>query len=145
MSRVYQKIKSHLKAAKVYAELSYSARLKVGAVITRDDRIISIGYNGTPTGFDNECEIRLDDSVKVTRPEVVHAEANAILFSAKRGLSTDGSILITTHSPCYDCAKMIVQCGIVEVYYEVNYRDKEPLVFLKKCGVLVKKIGELND
>ena len=145
MYRLNKKIKSHLSAAKVCAELSYAERLKVGAVITKDDRLISIGYNGTPTGFDNTCELHLDDSIKVTRPEVVHAEANAILFAAKHGLSTDGSMLVITHSPCYECAKMIVQCGIIEVYYEVEYRYKEPLVFLKECGVLVKKIGELND
>jgi len=77
-TRSFQKIRAHLKAAEAYSELSYAKRLKVGAVIVRDDRIVSIGYNGTPTGFDNECEVKLDDSLLVSKPEVCHAEMNSI-------------------------------------------------------------------
>jgi len=124
-----------MRAAEVYSSLSHAERLKVGAVITKDDRIVSIGYNGTPTGFDNTCEDHLDDSLKVTKPEVVHAEANAILFAAKNGISTNDTILVITHSPCFECAKMIIQSGISELYYREIYRDESPLDLLTKAGI----------
>lgn len=130
-----RKIKAHLRAAEAYSELSRAKRLKVGAVITKDDRIISIGYNGTPRGFDNDCEIKLDDSLLATRPEVIHAEANAILFAAKTGIATDGTVLIITHSPCFECAKMIIQAGISELYYREIYRDADPLKLLTEAGI----------
>jgi len=130
-----KKLNAHMRAAEVYSSLSHAERLKVGAVITKDDRIVSIGYNGTPTGFDNTCEDHLDDSLKVTKPEVVHAEANAILFAAKNGISTNDTILVITHSPCFECAKMIIQSGISELYYREIYRDESPLDLLTKAGI----------
>ena len=167
-ARSIQKINAHLEAAKAYSKLSYARRLKVGAVIVRDDRVISIGYNGTPSGRDNNCEVinwpelnsiyslkKIKDSDEkqmlslgaelITKEEVCHAEANAILFAAKIGVSTGNSTLITTHSPCFECSKMIIQSGISEVYYENVYRDEEPLMLLSECNVLIKKIGDLND
>ena len=106
--RFFQKISAHLKAAEAYAELSRAKRLKVGAVIVKEDRIISIGFNGTPVGQSNVCE----DNDGNTLPSVVHAESNAIMFAAKNGMSTKNCTLVVTHSPCFECAKMIVQCGI---------------------------------
>lgn len=143
---------AHLNAAKAYAELSHAVRLKVGAVIVRDDRIVSIGYNGTPSGRDNICEEEVPDDEQagifpqlpmmklVSKPEVCHAEMNAIMFSARNGVSTNGCSVYITHSPCYECAKMIVQSGIREVFYETPYRDTSSLKFLEECGVTVKKI-----
>lgn len=125
-----------MKVAEVYARLSRAQRLKVGSVIIRDDRVISVGYNGTPSGLSNECELE-----GVTKPEVIHAEANAILFAAKNGISTDNCMIIITHSPCFECVKMIVQSGIKEVYYKYLYRDKKPLELLKQAGVKVQGVG----
>lgn len=130
-----RKTNAHMRAAEVYSSLSHAKRLKVGAVITKDDRIVSIGYNGTPRGFDNECETKLDDSLLVTKPEVIHAEANAILFAAKTGIPTDGTTLFITHSPCFECAKMIIQAGIEAVYYREIYRDTTPLKLLTEADV----------
>lgn len=144
-----RKIKAHLNAAKSYAELSYAKRLKVGAVIAKDDRIISVGYNGTPSGRDNECEYNIpiyENSFKLvghkleTIPEVVHAEMNAIAFASKLGVSTDGAALIITHSPCFNCSKLIVQAGIKELYYETEYRDVGALIFLASCGIKIRRI-----
>ncbi len=141
--------KAHLAAAKVYASLSKAKRLQVGAVICRDDRIISIGYNGTPSGADNTCEYRIDhidglDQITSiewkTKPEVIHAESNAIMFAAKNGVSTDGCKLVLTHSPCFDCSRLIIQSGIKEVVYETEYRDMSGIDFLEKNGVSVWKI-----
>jgi len=128
-----------MRAAEVYSGLSHAERLKVGAVITKDDRIISIGYNGTPTGMDNTCEQVLVEEL-VTKPEVIHAEANAILFAAKTGIPTDKTILVVTHSPCFDCAKMIIQAGIKIVYYKELYRDDSPLDLLESAGVQVFQV-----
>lgn len=130
-----------MNAAKVYSELSCAKRLKVGAVIVRDNRIVSIGYNGTPTGRDNLCEESINDEL-VTKPEVIHAEANAILYAAKEGIKTDGCLIYTTHSPCYDCAKMIVQSGINTLYFETKYRDMSSVDFLIECGIKVIEIKE---
>lgn len=139
-SRAQQIINAHLKAAEAYAELSYAKRLKVGALIVKEDRVISTGRNGTPVGRDNFCEI---DSI--TKPEVVHAEENAILFAARNGTKIEGCTLITTHSPCFECAKMIVQSGIKEVYYSEEYRDLSPVTFLKECGVIVHRIERIKN
>lgn len=141
--------KAHLEAAKAYAKLSKAKRLKVGAVICRDDRIISIGYNGMPSGGDNICEYRIDhinglDQIEEiewrTRPEVIHAESNAIAFAAKNGVATDGCKLVLTHSPCFDCSRLIIQSGIKEVVYETDYRDISGIDFLKENGVSVWKV-----
>lgn len=126
-------------AAGVYSNLSHAERLKVGAVITKDDRIISIGYNGTPSGLDNTCEIEKNGKL-VTKQEVIHAEANAILFAAKTGIATDKTMLVVTHSPCFECAKMIIQAGIKIVYYKELYRDDSPLDLLESAGVQVIQV-----
>ena len=147
LQRYSQKINAHLKAAQAYAELSYAKRLKVGAVIVKEDRIISIGYNGTPSGRDNTCENVVaitktmpPKEILESKPEICHAEMNAIMFAAKNGVPTDRCTLVITHSPCFECAKMIVQCGIKDVYYKEEYRDTSSIDFLKECNVLVHKI-----
>ena len=142
--RQIQKINVHLNAAKAYSELSYAKRLKVGSVIIKDDRVISLGYNGTPSGMDNNCENEIN-GVLVTKQEIVHSEANAILFAARNGISTNNCSLIVTYSPCFECAKMIIQSGIKEVYYEEEYRDISSIKFLRNCGVKVYKIKELEN
>jgi dCMP deaminase len=131
---------AHMQAAHIYAELSTARRLKVGALVVKDDRIISIGYNGMPKGWDNNCEQELEDGTIKTKPEVLHAETNAIAKlarSVESGLDAD---LFVTHSPCLDCAKLIYQAGIRRVYYATNYRDDSGIVFLKNSGVEVTKL-----
>ena len=131
---------AHMRAAHLYAELSTARRLKVGALIVKDDRIISIGYNGMPSGWDNNCELELEDGTIKTKPEVLHAETNAIAKlarSVESGLDAD---LFVTHSPCLDCAKLIYQAGIRRVYYATNYRDDSGIIFLKNSGVEVTKL-----
>jgi len=141
--RYLQKINAHLDAARAYSKLSHAVRLKVGSVIVREDRIVSVGYNGTPTGRSNICEIQMVDGL-VSKSEVCHAEANAILFAAKNGIPTDQCTIIITHSPCFECAKMIIQSGITEMIYETLYRDDSSLSFLKESGIKVKQInGEI--
>jgi len=126
--------------AKRVAELSYAQRLHVGAIVVKDDRIISLGYNGMPAGWDNDCEDVLVDgisSVLKTKPEVLHAESNAIAKLAKSNDSGDGADLFITHSPCLECAKLIYQSGISRVYYGEKYRDDSGVKFLKKSGIEV--------
>ena len=103
---------AHMRAAHIYAELSSARRLKVGALIVKDDRIISIGYNGQPSGWDNNCEVELEDGSLKTKPTVLHAEMNAISKLAKSSESGDGSSIFITHAPCMDCAKLIYGSGI---------------------------------
>jgi dCMP deaminase len=131
---------AHMQAAHLYAELSTARRLKVGALVVKDDRIISIGYNGQPSGWDNNCEIELEDGTLKTKPTVLHAEMNAISKLAKSNESGDGSSIFITHAPCIDCAKMIYQSGITNVYYAVDYRDTAGKDFLKQCGIKIEKI-----
>ena len=130
---------AHIRTASIYSELSKAKRLKVGAVITRDNRIISIGYNGTPSGFDNNCEDYINGEL-VTRKEVCHAEMNAIMFAAKNGVPTNGRSIYTTHAPCFECSKMIIQSGIKNVFYENDYRDDSGIKMIKKANILVKKL-----
>jgi len=134
----------HMKTAELYAGLSYALRLKVGAIVTKEDRVISIGYNGTPKGWANECEdsIYLDDMhVELkTKPEVIHAEANAIAKLAKTRESGEGADMYITHSPCFECAKLIYTAGIKKVFYHVPYRNDNGVKFLKKCGIEVEQI-----
>lgn len=155
--------------AKRVSELSYAKRLQVGAVIVKDDTVISYGYNGMPSGWDNDCEMRewmsadaggwLDpEEIKeqwpfeeytegtlvgryklVTRPEVLHAESNAIAKLAKGNSSGLNATLFVTHSPCLDCAKLIYQSGINSVYYLNDYRSQEGIQFLKDSGITVEK------
>jgi dCMP deaminase len=129
-------IEAHMKVAETYAELSSAKRLHVGAIIVKDDRIISIGYNGMPSGWDNVCE---DEEFK-TKPEVLHAETNAIAKLAKSNESGDNSVLFVTHAPCMDCAKLVYQSGIRSVFYRNSYRDDKGINFLQKAGVNVEKI-----
>ena len=135
---------AYMKTARVFAELSSSRRKQVGAVVVKDDRIISIGYNGMPSGWDNNCENELYQPVGrvnlVTKPEVLHAESNAIAKLAKSTESGDGASMFITCSPCIECAKMIFQSGIKEVFYDEDYRDDGGIIFLNKCGITVKQI-----
>ena len=129
-------IDAHMKVAETYASLSYAKRLQVGAIVVKDNRVISIGYNGTPAGWDNICE----DETFNTKPEVIHAEANAIsklARSSESGLSAD---MFITHAPCMECAKLIFGAGISNVYFKTPYRDNSGVEFLEKSGVNVKQV-----
>jgi dCMP deaminase len=129
-------IDAYLDTAQRFAELSHAEKLKVGACVVKDHRIISIGYNGMPAGWENKCE---DDSFK-TYDEVVHAEANAIIKLARDGESGNGADVFCTHAPCIHCAKMIAGAGIKKVYYRDTYRLDDGLKFLEKSGVEVEKV-----
>jgi len=128
-------ILAHMEVAKTYSMLSAASRAKVGCIIVKNDRIISIGYNGTPSGWENTCEV--DDK---TLPEVLHAEANAITKLAQSTESGKNSFLFTTHAPCLDCAKLIYQTGIQAVYYLHEYKYPDGVRFLKRCNILVQPI-----
>lgn len=133
--------KAYLKIALEWGSLSYCNRKKVGAIIVKDRMIISDGYNGTPSGFDNCCE----DENGVTRWDVLHAEANAILKVARSTQSCQDATLYITLSPCKDCSKLIHQSGITRVVYQKGYHDNSGLQFLLKAGVEVVHIPELED
>lgn len=162
-------IKLYMDWALRAAELSHARRLHVGAVIVKDDTVISYGYNGMPAGWENDCEYKDYDLSKdfngnyfpysekeypledergryrlKTRPEVLHAESNAIAKLAKSSNSGLGADLFVTHSPCLDCAKLIYQSGIRRVYFGENYRDDSGTKFLKKSGITVSKIEKNN-
>ena len=126
------------------AQLSHAKRLQVGAVIVKDDSVISYGYNGMPAGWDNNCEnivgYNMGEPMLKTKPEVLHAESNAIAKLAKSNNSGLGADLFVTHSPCLECAKLIVQSGISCVYYSKDYRDDAGVKFLVLSDVEVKKI-----
>lgn len=128
----------YLDVAERVSLLSRAVRLKVGAVIVKDHRILSYGYNGTPSGFDNTCEDEVDRHL-VTKPEVIHAEMNAILKVAQSHESTKDATLFLTHSPCIECAKAILQSGINTLYYARAYRSSDGLNLLEKGGVTVIK------
>jgi dCMP deaminase len=168
---------AYLDVARRFAELSHARRLHVGAIVVKDDRIISIGYNGMPAGWDNDCEDKdymssdaggwlspdeiyerwpFEETVVVandnesfeidrryrlkTKPEVLHAESNAIAKLAKSNDSGNGADIFITHAPCIECAKLIYQSGINSVYYGENYRDDSGIEFLKKSGVNIEKL-----
>lgn len=133
--------KAYLRIATEWGQLSYCKRKKVGAIIVKDRMIISDGYNGTPTGFENCCE----DEDGVTRWDVLHAEANAILKVARSTQSCEGATLYITLSPCKECSKLIHQSGIKRVVYNKGYRDESGIEFLKKAGVTVENITDLED
>lgn len=133
--------KAYLKIAQEWGSLSYCERKKVGAIIVKDRMIISDGYNGTPSGFDNCCE----DENGITRWDVLHAEANAILKVAGSTQSCQGATLYITLSPCKECSKLIHQSGIKRVVYLNGYRDDSGLQFLVKAGVEVVHLPELED
>jgi dCMP deaminase len=146
-------VSAFMDTAERFAQLSSAVKLKVGSVVVKDNRIISIGYNGTPVGWDNNCEKVVDVDVKdprynynnfskelITKDEVIHAEANAITKLARDGESGAGSTLFCTHAPCVQCAKLIYGAGITSVYYRNQYRNEDGLEFLKKCKINVNKV-----
>lgn len=149
-------IKAYLDVAKRFAELSTARRLKVGAIIVKDDKIISIGFNGTPSGWDNNCEyeeeIMMSEFGKETwfektgelktHPEVLHAESNSISKLARTSGGGEGATMFITHAPCLECAKLIYQSGIKSVYFGEMYRSKDGIDFLKKCNL---DIVQLKD
>jgi len=128
-------IKAHMKAAYAYAECSTAEKLKVGCVLVKDHRIISIGYNGMPSGWTNVCE---DESGK-TNPEVIHAEANAVAKLARSNESGEGSVAFITHAPCLSCAKMLYSAGVCAVIYSQSYRNTEGVDFLVECEIPVSQ------
>ena len=132
--------KAYLRIAKEWGLLSYCKRKQVGAIIVKDRMIISDGYNGTPSGFDNCCE----DEEGLTHWHVLHAEANAILRVARSTQSCEGATLYITLSPCKDCSKLIHQSGIKRVVYHHGYRDDAGLQFLEKAGIEVMHISDLE-
>ena len=135
---------AYMKAAETFAELSYAVRLKVGAIVVKDDRIISIGYNGMPAGWDNTCENFIgyakNQAVLNTKPEVLHAESNAITKLARSYESGLDATMFVTHAPCIDCAKLIYQSGIKCMYYRHTYRETHGIEFLEKSGVVVEQL-----
>ena len=161
-------VKAHMEAAGVYARLSSAKRLQVGCVIVKNNTIIGIGYNGMPSGWDNECEKidYVDENGqdynemiekgytfgcvsevagyvrRITKPEVLHAETNAIAKVAKSTNSTEGADMFVTCAPCIECAKLIHQSGIKRVYYGHTYRNDDGLKFLDKCNIETIQIKE---
>lgn len=133
----------YMQIALLTSQRSYARRLKVGCVIVKNHSIISFGWNGMPTGYDNCCEIEVDGRL-VTRPEVQHAELNAIAKLAENGYSSKGASIFITHSPCIHCALLIQKCGITEVYYHTLYRSSEGLEFLKKAGIRVTQLADVE-
>lgn len=156
-------IQAYMDCARRFAELSSAIRLQVGCVIVKNDTIIGIGYNGTPSGWTNDCEDKIYESDEtnhdekdypygedvlgeykkyrlVTRPEVLHAETNAIAKVAKSTFSSEGADLFVTHAPCLSCATVIYQSGIQSVYYNKMYRTDDGIKFLKKAGVKIENV-----
>ena len=125
--------KRYIRMARIWAENSYCRRRQVGALIVKDKMIISDGYNGTPSGFENVCE----DENNVTKPYVLHAEANAITKIARSSNSSDGATLYVTAAPCIECAKLIIQAGIKRVVYSSHYRLEEGIELLKRTEIEV--------
>ena len=123
----------YLRMARIWAENSYCRRRQVGALVVRDKMIISDGYNGTPSGFENVCE----DSANITFPYVLHAEANAITKLARSSNNSDGATLYVTASPCIECSKLIIQAGIKRVVYGEHYRLEDGINLLRKAGIEV--------
>jgi len=136
--------RAYMKTAQTFAELSSAQRLQVGAIVVKDDRIISIGYNGMPAGWSNICEDITKDGTLKTKPEVLHAESNAIAKLAKSNETGNGATLFVTHSPCLECAKLIFQSGISEVLFLKEYRDNTGVLFLQKSGVKVEHMQCAN-
>ncbi|WP_299394765.1 dCMP deaminase family protein [uncultured Gelidibacter sp.] len=133
--------KAYLRIAKEWGKLSHCQRKQVGALIVKDRMIISDGYNGTPTGFENYCE----DDEGYTKWYVLHAEANAILKVASSTQSCKGATLYITLSPCKECSKLIHQAGIIRVVYHEGYKDDSGLQFLSKAGIELQHIEDLNS
>jgi dCMP deaminase len=132
--------KRYLKMARIWASNSYCIRRQVGALLVKDKMIISDGYNGTPSGFENECE----DEHDITKSYVLHAEANAITKVAKSNNSSDGSTLYITTSPCVECAKLIIQSGIIRVVFQEKYRITDGLDLLERAEIKLIHIAEIE-
>ena len=130
--------KHYLEMAAIWAKNSYCKRRQVGALLVKDKMIISDGFNGTPAGFENQCE----DENDVTKPYVLHAEANAITKVAKSGNSSEGATLYITTSPCIECAKLIIQSGIERVVYSEEYRKSEGIELLKRANIKVENFKD---
>jgi len=128
----------YLRMARIWAENSYCTRRQVGALVVKDKMIISDGYNGTPSGFENVCE----DDEGLTKPYVLHAEANAITKLARSSNNSDGATIYITASPCIECAKLIIQAGIKRVVYGEKYRLTDGIDLLKRAGIEVVYLGE---
>mgnify|MGYP000973666457 FL=1 len=134
--------KRYLRMARIWAENSYCKRRQVGALIVKDKMIISDGYNGTPSGFENVCE----DENNVTKSYVLHAEANALTKIARSGNNSDGATMYVTDEPCIECAKLIIQSGICRVVYTRDYRLHDGVELLKRAGIVVEHLFlESND
>lgn len=137
-------IDAHMKVAETYASLSSARRLQVGAIVVKDNRVISIGYNGMPSGWDNNCEYLqhrvAQEPLLKSKPEVLHAETNAIAKLARSNESGLGATMFVTHAPCLDCAKLIYQAGISKVYYRNTYRESFGIDFLEKSSIDVEQI-----
>ena len=129
-----------MEVAKTFANLSHAKRLNVGAIVVKDDRIISIGYNGMPSGWENECEIE-----NTTKPQVLHAESNAIAKLARSNDSGLDADIFITHSPCIECAKLIYQSGIKRVYFGENYRNTDGLDFLTASKINVIQVDTITE
>ena len=127
----------YLRMARIWAENSYCRRRKVGALVVKDKMIISDGYNGTPSGFENVCE----DEGNITKPYVLHAEANAITKLARSSNNSDGSTLYVTASPCIECSKLIIQAGIKRVVYGESYRLEDGIALLRKANIEVIQLN----
>ena len=158
----------YMQIAYQISKLSYAERRKVGCIVVKDEQIVSFGYNGTPHGFDNQCEetqtrnidnpdhkeiliekgYECEDtccSKQVTKQEVLHAESNALMKISKSTLTSKGSILYTTTSPCFECAKLIIQAGVEKVIYCEGYRDLSGISLLKKAGIIVEQVIVWNE
>lgn len=137
---------TYLRMADEWAQLSKAVRRKVGCLIVKDDQIISDGYNGTPAGFDNTCEFvnegfldRAENKLQ-TKPEVLHAESNALMKLAKSTNSSKDSTIYLTMSPCFDCAKLIIQAGVIRVIFSEKYRNQEGVKFLHSNNVIAERV-----
>ena len=130
----------YMRIAEEIAKRSYAVRSKVGSVLVKNRQIISDGYNGTPSGFDNVCEI----SPELSKPEVLHAESNMLMKIARNGsaVGTNGSTLYVTVSPCFECAKLIIQAGIARVVYKTEYRKTDGIDLLRKATIIVEQFNE---
>ena len=140
MTKQEQFDRSYLEMARVWAKNSYCTRRKVGALLVKDRMIISDGFNGTPSGFENICE---DPSTGKTKPYVLHAEANAITKVAKSGNNSDGATLYVTDAPCVECSKLIIQAGIKRVVYMIEYSVKDGIELLRRAGIEVCKYDNI--
>lgn len=141
MSKQKRYDRAYLRLAESWSKLSHCKRKQVGAIIVKDNIIISDGYNGTPAGFDNCCE----DKNGVTHWYVLHAEANAILKVAKSTNNCKDATLYLTHSPCKDCSKLVLQSGIKRLVYKESYKDSSGIIFLQNAGLEIEQIEQIDD